>query len=62
MELFTIFVLYIYSNTTLNMEESKERAYNACTSVYWDVSMSGKDTVQEVCGGVWNEVYGYEKK
>lgn len=24
--------------------------------------MSGKDTVRELCGSVWSEVYGYEKK
>ena len=59
--LFDIFIMFIFTNTSLNMEESKERAYNACTSIYWDVSMSGKDSVQEVCGGVWSEVYNFKK-
>ena len=60
-DLFSIFVLYIYGNTPLNMEESKERATIVCESVYWRTDMSWKDAVQEVCGGVWNEVYNFKK-
>ena len=60
--LFDIFVMFIFSNTSLNMEESEARANIICESLYWRTDMSGKDTVQELCWKTWSEVYGYEKK
>ena len=59
MDLFTIFILYIYSNTTLNMEESKERAYNTCTSIHYE-PIAKKSTVRQLCWDVWDEYFDYD--
>ena len=32
-----------------------------CENLYWRTDMSGKDTVQELCGEVWEEVYNFTK-
>ena len=43
------------------MEESESRANIICENLYWRTDMSGKDTVQELCGEVWEEVYNFTK-
>jgi hypothetical protein len=52
MELFTLFILYIYWNTDLSLAESEVKAQVVCEGAFYTVTMS--ERAEPVCAEAWD--------